>query len=1013
MPGKKKIIIAFLLIYFFSRLTFGQDSRGLALFIKNNRVATYDSLLEKYIYSSPDKALELSYTLLEKQSSSINDLGKAQIYSNLCRIYHLIHDPYNALYFGYRAMLIYKLYNQDRKYLNELNKVSCIYREENIYDNFILSFLSKAIKKYNNRYKGLIILSMANHSLLSKISNQPIIYPIDSLFNETANIKNTKLKVTIYITLGRYYLETQQFSKAIATLKKAMYITKNPHRRLRLNIYLAQFYIKQRNIAGADEVLDNLYPQIKSTKDILALSTWYYLKALIKTQQDKNNIALQYAQKGLQLAIQYNILGTQAKLYKILSEIYMSEKMPDLAFMSFNNYMQTKDSIHSLSKYYNLYTIIKKLSSLDITRENLLLKQQAEYENLKNRQQRLITIILGLIVLFLILISTFAFYLFRTSYKSEQRLKRFAKISLEAILIIVDGHIVEYNDKFIQLTGFSDNDVPSLKLSDILDPVLASKIIETKSILNFETYIKRKVGTKFKAEILSRDFKYHNRKTVKVITIRDVSDFYNTQKELIESQIKFKTLIDTSPDGVLITDTSQKITFISQAAKKILEAEHIDNIVNQDINKILNIKDKIKLLLFTKSDKPIEFIYNYNKTSTIKYLDTKLSIVKSVEGEPIFTFIIIRDVTQKVQIQEALKQSEQKFRELYNRATDGILIIDAQGTIIDANPASENIFGLNPRFLLNQNMENFLPETFASPLQFKEFINAKEKIETPIIQANGDTIYTQISVSKLRLAPEHYLLIIRDITEILQSQEKLRKYAEKLEISNNAKAKLFSIVSHDLRGPIGNLKSMFELILENPNSFNTEELTEILTELKNSSIRTYELLENLLYWSKSQLNQIEYNPQKFNLHIAVEQTINILKQVAKQKDIKLIDTIDKNSCFVKADIEMVKIILRNLITNAIKFTPRGGNITLLNFEDQDNIIVGVKDNGVGIPHDKLVKIFDNDSFFTSYGTENEKGTGLGLQIVKEFVSKNKGRLWVESKTGHGSTFYFTLKKANS
>ncbi len=1013
MHSDKKIFLILLIALFVGNHLFGQKSKELVPFFHKNKLSQYDSLIDHYAYTNPNKALEITYNLLKDQQYKLDNLEKAQLYSKLRKIYHLLHDPYNALTFGYRALLIYKLYNQDKLYLRELNRLACIYREENLYDNFIISFLRQAIKKFEGKYNDLLILTKVNYALLSQMSNHREVYPVDSLFNEASSISSLHDKVTTYLTLSEYYLELQNYTKAIATLKKALFIEKKTRRIIRLNLYLARCYLKQRNVLAADKILDRIHPLIISHKDVIAQATWDYLKSLVKISQDQFDLALQFAQQGLRISIENNILGLQAKFYQILSQLYMSQSKPDLAFMSFNNYMQTKDSIHSLTKYYNLYNIIQKLSSIDITRENLILKQQAQYEQLKNKQQKLVILFFGLSALFLTLLLAFVFYLFRISYKAEQRLRRFAQISLEAIIIIDNGSIIEYNDKFKQLTGYDDEEIKTLKLSDIIDPILASEILETDSILNFETYLKRKNGTQFKAEILSREFKYSNRKKVKVISLRDVSDFYSTQKELIESQIKFKTLIDTSPDGVIITDTKEKITFISQVAKQILGIEKTENPIGKDISKVFNIKDKIKLLLFTSSQNPMEFIYSLRSGGNNKYIETKLSIVKSVDLDPIAVFIVIRDVTQRIQIQEALKQSEQKFRELYNKATDGIVIIDAQGVIIDANPASENIFQISTNLLIGQNLEDFLPVNFASPLQFKKFINSKDKLETPIIQANGNTIYTQISVSKLKQAPESYLLIIRDITEILKTQEKLRKYAEKLEVSNNAKAKLFSIISHDLRGPIGNLKSMIELILENPTSFNLDELTLILTELKNSSVRTYELLENLLYWAKSQLNQIEYSPQKFDVKKPVEQTVNILRQVAKQKEIQIIDQIQPDTFFVNADIEMVKIILRNLISNAIKFTPRGGTITLLGYEDEKFVTVGVKDTGVGIPYEKLVKIFDNETFFTSYGTENEKGTGLGLQIVKEFVSKNKGRLWVESKPGRGSIFYFTLPKINS
>ncbi|GEM_PF-1295377 len=1000
--------ITFIIIFLMLGLSlFGQQTKEIVPFF-SSKIRQYDSIINKYIYTNPQKALESTYSILEKQNSHLDNLEKAHIYSYLRRMYHLYDDPFSALYYGYKAMLIYKLYNRPLEYSDELNKVACIYRDKNLFDNYIIKFLEKNINSSYNKNIADRLLNEMNLILLYKISGQKIPYNLNNIILNINKIKNPKKQSKIYKTLSFYYSLNGQYDKAIAAIKKAIFLSKNPHYLLRLYLDLTEIYLEQKNIPSADKILDNILPKIYKHKDIISLTQWYLLKAKVKLFENDFKKAIEYAQKGLRLSIDNNLLGYQGDFYKILSELYMQSGKSDLAFVSFSNYIQIKDSMHSLSNYYRLNNIIVKLNSIDIKRENILLKQQAQYEELRSRQQKLISLIFGLSAIALSLLLAFVYYLFRMSAKSEQRLKKFAEISLEAILILDYDKILEFNDKFIQLTGYIPEEVKNLKLTDLLDPILVKQILETNNILNFETYLKRKNGTTFKAEILSRPFSYSSRKKVKIISIRDVSDFYNAQKELIESQIKFRALIDTSPDGVIITDPSGKINFASQSACQILEIENKSQILGQYINQIILGRDLFSILM-TSEDKPVEFIFEMEKPNVHKYIETKLSTVKAHNNETIALFVIIRDVTNRISTEEALRQSERKFRELYTKASDGLLIADQNWKIQDANPASEKIFGIPNSKIKGHTIYELIPNLDPKNINL---IHGSGKFESTIRKPNGVLVYTQISISKLNDQPANYLLIIRDITEILKNQEELKQYAEKLEISNQAKAKLFSIISHDLRGPIGNLKAMIELILENPSSFDTNEIREILTELKNTSVSTFELLENLLYWAKSQLNQIEYSPSDFNISEPVNQILNLLRQTAKRKEIQIIDKISPNSYFVKADVEMVKIILRNLISNAIKFTPRGGTITLLNYEDENSVIIGVKDTGIGIPYEKLIQIFETDTFFTTYGTEKEKGTGLGLQIVKEFVAKNKGKLWVESKPGKGTTFYFSLPKTN-
>lgn len=229
-----------------------------------------------------------------------------------------------------------------------------------------------------------------------------------------------------------------------------------------------------------------------------------------------------------------------------------------------------------------------------------------------------------------------------------------------------------------------------------------------------------------------------------------------------------------------------------------------------------------------------------------------------------------------------------------------------------------------------------------------------------------------------------------------------------LKETNAAKDKLFAIIAHDLRGPTGSLASFLEHINNTFNDHSPKELKEILLSLYKSAENVSILLENLLIWAQSQLNKIQFQPVELKLSDAIQNSIRGLKQSAdsKQIDIKF-ELNDK--IFVLADINMLQTIMRNLLSNAIKFTPRGGSVLIKSdFDTPNRASISIVDNGVGIEESALSKIFDVSNAHHTSGTENEKSTGLGLILVKEFVEKNNGTIAIESQKGKGTIVSFIL-----
>ena len=225
-----------------------------------------------------------------------------------------------------------------------------------------------------------------------------------------------------------------------------------------------------------------------------------------------------------------------------------------------------------------------------------------------------------------------------------------------------------------------------------------------------------------------------------------------------------------------------------------------------------------------------------------------------------------------------------------------------------------------------------------------------------------------------------------------------------LEEANRSKNKLFSVISHDLRSPLNSLQGLFMLLQDG--HLSAHEVQELLPELSQRLHQTYGLLDNLLIWAKSQMEGIRAHPAMLKLLTVVEQTEQSVIGQAKHKGIT-IEVDVSPSLHAYADLDMVMIVLRNLLTNALKFTDEGGRVSIIGSRQQDFIHLQVKDCGVGISEENQKQLFVENSISTT-GTLGEKGTGLGLLLTKDFVEKNGGTIWAESVVNVGTTFTFTL-----
>jgi PAS domain S-box-containing protein len=351
-----------------------------------------------------------------------------------------------------------------------------------------------------------------------------------------------------------------------------------------------------------------------------------------------------------------------------------------------------------------------------------------------------------------------------------------------------------------------------------------------------------------------------------------------------------------------------------------------------------------------------------------------------------------------------------KYFELYNFAPTGYFTLTKEGEIIDLNLYGSQMLGKERSGLRNSRFAFFVSND--SKPHFNLFLekvfncHTKETCEISLIAEGNSPIYVNLNGIVSENENQCFVTVV-DITDHKHAEEKLQANDILLKKLNADKDRFISILAHDLRSSFSALLGFSGLLKENLRIYKMNEIETNVNNINLSAQNTFNLLEDILVWAQTQSGKIPYQPKKLSFGDICNKVLENMKPSADAKKITInyYTTAEVN---VFADSDMLKTILRNLISNAIKFTNREGHVNIYTINSPENITISVSDNGIGIPPYMASKLFDISQNHTTNGTANETGTGLGLMLCKEFVEKHGGKIWIESKEGKGSDFKFSL-----
>ncbi len=353
------------------------------------------------------------------------------------------------------------------------------------------------------------------------------------------------------------------------------------------------------------------------------------------------------------------------------------------------------------------------------------------------------------------------------------------------------------------------------------------------------------------------------------------------------------------------------------------------------------------------------------------------------------------------------KKTLDKIRKLANASSEGIVVHD-RGSIIDTNNQFKRMFFSKDSKQRVSNILDLTPKESKDDIQELLFADEKVVLESHLINANNELIDVKISSRPyIYKRKEVRVAVIQDTTKLNEIIKTIKDAEAELRVLNATKDRLFSIIAHDLKNPFNAIIGFTNLMKDSWKEMDPSEIDEMIAMINESSISAHTLLENLLDWARIQTKQLSFNPTKIRVYESIQETISLLSAQIKLKKIKIFVDCSTN-IYASADSRMFSTIMRNILSNSIKFSNMNGEISIKVKSDDSSLKIILEDDGVGMTQEQIDNIFDKNSITSQIGTQNEKGTGLGLILCKELIDYHKGQLEVESQLNIGTKINITL-----
>jgi len=569
------------------------------------------------------------------------------------------------------------------------------------------------------------------------------------------------------------------------------------------------------------------------------------------------------------------------------------------------------------------------------------------------------------------------------------------------------------------MLGYTPEEVMQLTVIDILTPEELERLpsqlttLSSGGVITNEWQFRRKDGSTFPGELVGRQLPDGSLLGM----LRDITERKLAEEALRKGEQRVRDIVESLHDGFFSLDRSFRLTYVNQQAATNLgmtKEQMIGGIIWDVFPNIVGTIQETEYRSAMTGHQP----HIFELKGVLTPYEYEIRCYPTADGIAVF----IINITERKKVEEKLQESEQRLKYHFENSPLAVVEWDADYFVTQWSKEAENIFGWKKEETLGKRIDTLnMIYTDDIPIVNRTMERLSGGKETMVVSSNRN--YTKSGAVIVCVWYNSILLdekgemksvmsLVQDITERKVAEEQLEKNAFELTELNATKDKFFSIIAHDLRNPFTSLLGVSDLMMENAEKFDEERVRKSATLINSSARKAYTLLENLLEWSRSQSGNIKIKPEPFKLCEHVEGIISALSVNADNKEINLNSEIEKEFQVV-TDKNITHTIIRNLVSNAIKFTHKGGSVTVNAIKNERHVTVSIKDTGIGMSKDDIEKLFRIDVKYTKAGTNKETGTGLGLILCKEFVEKLGGRIWVESEPGKGSEFKFTIPTVNS